>query len=366
MGTVYRDVRSKNPVWSIRYKDADGRHRWERTRAATKTLARRILADREAAVEQAKLQHLDTVDSLLRPKPTVTLRTFSEDYLKHIEAQCSENTARTYKLLLVNRILPALGNSVLSRLNAGAVQKYSDERLAQSSASTVMQELQILSGLFREAMRRELVEKNPIALVTKPRIENQIVRYLSEAEEGRLMERALEPLRSAILVAIHSGLREEEQAALEWADVRSEEGILVIRRTKSKRDRVVPINETLAGVLEGVPRFSKSKYVFTNPDTEDRYYRFNNHPWRKLLVKANVANLRWHDLRHTFGSRLAQSGRSILEIKELMGHRDITVTMRYAHLAPNNLRDAVKALDRKSCQNSSQTKVEETDEVVSR
>jgi integrase len=296
----------------------------------------------------------------------MSLRKFSHDYLEHVKTQCAPNTARTYELLLENHILPKLGDELLRRLNTGIIQKYADSRMSQSSASTVMQELQILSGLFREAMRRELVDKNPVSLVKMPRIENRIVRYLDADEEKRLLDEAHEPLRSAILVAIHSGLREEEEAALEWVDVRSPEGILVVRKTKSKRDRVLPMNATLKAVLAGVPRFPRSTHVFTNPDTRDRYDRFNNGAWRKLLVRARIENFRWHDLRHTFGSRLAQAGRSILEIKELMGHSDVTVTMRYAHLAPNNLRDAVLALDKKSCQTSCQQASLETAEAVSR
>lgn len=359
MGTVYKDSRSDKPVWGIRYKDVNGQLRYERTRAATKTLARRVLAEREHAVEQAQLQHLDTVDVLLKPAPPLSLRKFSQDYLEHVKAQCAPNTVRTYELLLKNHILPKLGDDFLRRLNTGAIQKYADSRMPQSSASTVMQELQILSGLFREAMRRELVDKNPVSLVRKPRIENQVVRYLDVEEEKRLLEEAHNPLRSAILVAIHSGLREGEEAALQWVDVRFSEGILVVRKTKSKRDRVLPINATLKGALEGVPRFARGAYVFTNPDTRTRYDRFNNGAWRKLLVRAKIQNFRWHDLRHTFGSRLAQAGRSILEIRDLMGHSDVRVTMRYAHLAPNNLRDAVLALDKKSCQTSCQQASEE-------
>jgi integrase len=365
MGAVFKDNRGERPVWGIRFKDVDGQIRKERTHVATKTLARRILAEREHAVEQARLQHLDSVDAILRPGPPLSLRKFSEEYLVHVRARCASNTARTYELLLNKYILPKLGDQLLRRINTGAIQKYSDARMSQSAPATVMQELQILSGLYREAMRRELVDKNPVSLVRKPRLENTIVRYLDPDEEKRLLEKAYEPLRSAILVAIHSGLREEEEAALEWVDVRAAEGILVVRNTKSKRDRVVPMNATLKATLEAVPRHSKSPYVFTNMQSGTRYDRFNNRTWRSLLVRAKVNSFRWHDLRHTFGSRLAQAGRSILEIRELMGHSDVTVTMRYAHLAPNNLREAVFALDRKSTHNGTHATSPIMAEVVS-
>ena len=277
--------------------------------------------------------------------PLLTLGRFSEEYLAHVRAHCAPNTVRTYELLLRRHILPELGTLALGRINPGALQKYADARMSQSAASTVRQELQILSGLFREAMRRDLADRNPVSLVRKPRLDNEIVRYLDPSEEKRLLEEAQEPLRSAILVALHSGLREEEEAALGWGDVRASEGILVIRKTKNRRVRVLPMNGTLRATLEALPRHPESPYVFTNRRTGTRYDRFNTRAWRRVLGRARIENFRWHDLRHTFGSRLAQAGRSILEIKELMGHSDVTVTLRYTHLAPNNLREAVRALD---------------------
>jgi integrase len=203
----------------------------------------------------------------------------------------------------------------------------------------------VLSGLYREARKRELVDRNPVSMVKKPTVDNKIVRYLDAEEEKELLTRLPEPLHSAVLVALHSGLRESEELNLTWADIRLKERAIVVRQTKSNRDRVVPMDQTLYKLLEGMPRHIRSAYVFTNTDTEDRYDRFNNTTWRKALKDAGIKAFRWHDLRHTFCSRLAQAGVHPVAIKDLAGHSDLRVTARYMHLAPANLRTAVETLD---------------------
>lgn len=352
MGSVVRDHRSGRLIWAIRYRDVDGRTRKERTDASSMAIARRLLSERENAVEKARLLDLPGVADLINPSPAPTLRNFARtEYLPHVRAHCSDETARRYENLFNINVLPKLGEIPLSQVNPGRLQRYSDFRLqAGAKPAAVRHELMALSGLFREAVKREILRVNPVKLVSKPRVENMIVRFLSREEEARLLSFAREPLRSAILVAIHSGMREGEQLNLTWNDVvfkeTAEGSYLVVRQTKTKRDRVVPMSGTLYRTLRGLTPSVLSPYVFTNPETGTRFQRFNADGWREALKRAGITGLRWHDLRHTFGSRLAQAGESLIAIKELLGHQAVAVTMRYAHLSPSNLRGAVKALDR--------------------
>ncbi len=348
MGSVIRDKRSGNVVWAIRYQDVDGRVRKERTKAPTMAVARRILAERERQVEQAKLRELASVDALARPKPAVTIRKYAEEYLAHQKAHLRPGTVSRDLDLAKNHVLPKLGSFTLRQVNPGILQKYSDDRLREGAApATVRKELYWLSGMYRMALKAEVVERNPVALVDKPSTENIVVRWLDQDEEAKLLAVAPQTLAQAIVVAIHSGLREEEQRSLFWADVRFDDNLLIVRHSKNRSFRAVPMSRTLAATLDAIPRVVGSPYVFTNPKTRERYDRFNNTPWRKAVLRSGIAPIRWHDLRHTFGSRLAQQGVSIITIKELMGHKSIQVTMRYAHLAPSNMHEAVKVLDRK-------------------
>src|SRR6516162_666881 len=149
MGAVFKDARSGTPIWSIRYEDVDWRVRKERTKASTRALARRILAEREDAVERARLQGLRSVSDLTSPIIPVTIRKYSEDYEKHFLAQCTKSTATRYKSILRSAILPRLGSLILQHVNPGQIQKYADERLVEAAPATVRQELHVLSAMYR-------------------------------------------------------------------------------------------------------------------------------------------------------------------------------------------------------------------------
>lgn len=348
MGAVIRDYRSGRLIFAIRYTDVDGRFRKERTKASSESVARRILADRENAVERALLQGLNSIDDVTKPKQIPTVRQFMAEYKKHLKVTCRPSTYRGCESVIDGRIVPHLGNFSLRSLNAGEIQKYSDMRLAKVKPATVRNELMILSGMFREAVKGELISANPMRLVDKPKVQNEVIRYLDREEEERLITIAPEPLKTAIIVAIHSGMRDSEQRSLMWSDVRNDEGVIVVRQSKSGMPRRIPMNRPLREALESIEEYPDSPYVFTNPDTRKPYDRFNNTTWRRVLGSAGIQDFRWHDLRHTFGSRLAQAGVPVTAIRDLLGHSQIQVTMRYAHLAPSNLRDAVQKLDPKS------------------
>ena len=347
MGAVIRDYRSGRLILAIRYRDVDGRFRKERTKASNEAVARRILADRENAVERALLQGLNSIDDVVKPRQIPTVRQFMIEYKDHLKVTCKPSTYRRCLSAIDGKIVSHLGSHTLRSLNAGEIQKYSDMRLAVVKPATVRHELMILSGMFREAVKRELIPANPLRLVNKPRVQNEVIRYLDPEEEERLIGIAPEPLKTAIVVAIHSGMRDGEQRSLMWNDVRSDEGVIVVRESKSGKPRRIPMNRPLREAIESIEQYPDSPYVFTNPATRKPYDRFNNTTWRRILGKAGIQDFRWHDLRHTFGSRLAQAGVPITAIRDLLGHSQIQVTMRYAHLAPSNLRDAVQKLDPK-------------------
>lgn len=340
-------------AWAIRYFDVDGRLHQERTDAANKTLARRILAERQDGVEQARLMKLGSVQKLVRPAEAVTLRSFAKEYMTHPEAHLAEHTAEVYRMNLDKRNIPTLGSKALREITAGDVQSYVDSRLADGAApATVRQDLAIISGIYREAAKRNLVDRNPARMVKKPRLDNEIVRFLGETEEKTLLGWTPEHFRASIIFAIHSGLRESEQTGLTWANVRwpmdperPETGHVVVRRTKSHRDRIVPMNATLHRTLLALKvRNGHAPYVFANPDTKAPHDRFNNTTWRTALKRAGI-ECRWHDLRNTFCSRLAQRGVSIAAIQELAGHSSLVVPQRYMHLQRADLGAAVLALD---------------------
>jgi integrase len=329
----------------IAYKRPDGR--WMRESAGTdkKTEARALLSKREQDMFKAKASGLP-LQSELR------LEEFVKEYLRHAEANKKATSFKRDQTSL-KRLLPKFGKMKLREITAGMIQRYADERRLDKGkggkrlrAATVTNELHTLSAIYREAVLRDLVQVNPVSRVKKPKEENTIVRYLSADEDQRLYAAVPARIEPLITVALHTGLRKGELLKLEWSDVDFDQKILLVKNTKSKRRRYVPLNALVVEKLKSLPSAKDSPYVFIDPTSKEAILDIER-AWRKTLSLAKIQNFRFHDLRHTFASRLVQRGVSIQVVKELLGHSDITTTMRYAHLAPIDLIQATDKLSQK-------------------
>lgn len=203
-----------------------------------------------------------------------------------------------------------------------------------------------LKRLFSLCLDWNLCEKNPLLKVKLLKRDNKIVRYLSPEEEDRLMKVSSPELVRVIQLALHTGMRRGEILSLTWSDVDFKAGIITIPATKSKgrRERYIPLTATALKVLQSIPRpINRTALVFSNKE---------GNKWDRLRVlwdiarkEAGLEDFRFHDLRHSFASRLVMSGVDLAIIKELLGHKDYETTLRYAHLAPERLKRAVSVLD---------------------
>ena len=140
-------------------------------------------------------------------------------------------------------------------------------------------------------------------------------------------------------MSLNTGLRRGELTALEWSDIDFRANLLTVRAAAAKSGsmRRVNLNAEAVAVLRRWQRQTGSAgRLFP-------VYDFKT-AWSTLLTEANIDGFRWHDLRHTFASRLAQANVSLNKIRELMGHADLKMTLRYAHLATEDLADAVLSL----------------------
>lgn len=204
-----------------------------------------------------------------------------------------------------------------------------------------------LSFIFTLALENGKVTSNPARLVRMEKENNERVRFLSEQEESRLRAQVREasPERVAELdLALHTGLRRGEQYSLRWRDVDLLNRTLTVRRGKGNKKRHVRLNANALAALAALRlRDDGSGYVCPGALSKDGYWA-SRFWFKRALAAASVDDFTWHDLRHTFASRLVQRGVDIVRVKELMGHATISMTMRYAHLAPVHLQNAVDAI----------------------
>jgi integrase len=218
--------------------------------------------------------------------------------------------------------------------------------------TTVNHYLKTLRRMFNIAITWGYTDKNPVKGI-KFYSENdaQRDRVLTREEEDRLLEVVSERLRSILIVGLNTGMRKGEILQLKWQDIDLENRIILVKKTKSGKPRTLPINSRLLDELKWLKEGSRnSQYLFTNSKTGGQLKTIRR-VFDAACRDAKIQKLRFHDLRRTFGSRLALAGVDLNRIKELLGHASIKTTEIYLHAELKDIREAVEVL----CQNPSKS-----------
>ncbi len=151
-------------------------------------------------------------------------------------------------------------------------------------------------------------------------------------------------LKPIVTVALHTGMRKGEILGLKWEQVDLNHGFILLDTTKTGERREIPIDGTLRELFEGIPHSIESVYVFT--DKNGSPYKSIKRSFSTALKRAGIHDFRFHDTRHTFSSHLVMAGVDLTSVKELLGHKSLKMTLRYAHLAPGHKMKAVNMLDK--------------------
>lgn len=322
--------------WWIRYADEFGVER--REAIGSYKLAVKMYHVRKGQV--AERRHLPRA---ARARP-VLMRDAIKAHLERQEAELrSTSDLKRYARIWTEE----LGSKPLSAVKPSDIEAYLARRRPQVSQQTLAHEVAFLRRLFSLARRDGLTETNPTQGLARPPSSSRL-RFLSEEEEKALLEKLSKPSQDMFRFALHTGLRRGEQFALRWEHVDMRARVLRLPRSKTGNPRAVSLNDTALNVLKGLPRRLKCPWVFPNPaGTNHRNaHNFINRVFIPAVKEAGIEDFHWHDIRHTFASRLAMRGVEIRTIAELMGHKTIQMTMRYAHLSPEFLGEAVRKLDR--------------------
>jgi integrase len=262
------------------------------------------------------------------------------------------------------------------------IDRWWNDRLASVSVKTrkpvgkvtATREIAALRSALNKAIEWGFLEANPLAKLRQRTVEaRKIVRYLSVEEEARLrralkerdtrmiegrisgnkwrivrghsLHESIAPdgfgdhLTPIVLLAMNTGLRRGELLSLRWVDIDLAACLLTVREetAKSGRSRHLPLNkEAMEALVRWRRKAGEGQEIFPVADVKTA--------WRALLAAAAISKFRFHDLRHHFASKLAMRGVDINSIRELLGHADLKMTLRYAHLAPAHLATAVAKL----------------------
>jgi integrase len=199
-----------------------------------------------------------------------------------------------------------------------------------------------LKHLFSLAITWGLTEENPVKRVKFFREDNQVERILTGDEEARLLAAASSRLRPILVLALNTGLRHGECLALRWEHIDVMAGVLQVRQSKSGRSRRVPMNRAVVDALEQLRLAGGTPGAVFH--SNGRPVRSIRNAFNRARAAAELEDVRFHDLRHTFATRLVIAGVDLVTVSKLLGHSTIAMTMRYAHPAPADLRRAVDGL----------------------
>lgn len=279
----------------------------------------------------------------------LTLDTFMMDhYFPHakVHKRSYWRDEQLYRL----RIKPRFGHLPLKGVTRLAVQQFQNALVAEGLAkASVNQHVQLLRRVCNLAVSWEMLEKNVLTRIPLLPLDNQVEHYLNDEQVTKLVEVLKSDknrMVSLILMfLLATGARLNEALCAEWKQVDLVNGIWRIPATnsKSKKHKHLPLNTSALRVIEQLESQEKSALLFPSPITGKPFTTITRQ-WYRLRKKAGIpANVRIHDLRHTFASRVVSAGRSLFEVQQLLGHADARTSQRYAHLSMKAKQEASNA-----------------------
>ncbi len=273
-----------------------------------------------------------------------------EKYMKEHSARNKAPKSHIRDRSLGAHLNSCFGNLVLTELSPRLISGYKVRRRDEGAApNTVNNELRLLGHAFNLAVKEwEWVGSNPVSKVSKERVNNRIERWLTHEEEESLLAASPQWLREVVIFAVNTGLRQAEILDLTWDRVDLFRRTLTILEQKNRGKDTLPVNSHAIDILKARSkvRSMRSNHVFFNREGNRIDAANLLRAFYIAMEKAGIAKARFHDLRHTFATRLVQAGVDLYKVQKLMRHKTPVMTQRYAHHYPESLRDGVEALDR--------------------
>lgn len=347
---MYVEVRASSPgrgTYFYRYKDERGKTCHQKIGKTTEISlgdARKAAIKLKADVIQGANPRADAK----REKAVPTLAEFFRDrYLPYVKPR-KRSWKRDEELFRL-RIDGALGTLRLNQITREKVQQLHAAILQSGlSPASADHHVKVLRFAFNLAVEWDIIDTNPIKGIKLFNVDNKMENYV----EGEDLERLLTVLRTdenrtVCLIAmflLSTGCRLNEALQAQWGQI--DQGNRVWRipasKSKSKRTRSVPLNDSALHVLDQLDTEGEFDHLFINRLTRQPYTTIMK-VWTRLRNKAGLPHLRIHDLRHSFASLLVSDGRTLYEVQQILGHSDPKVTMRYSHLSSKALQDAASS-----------------------
>lgn len=363
--TIKGTLHDEDGTWIVRARVFDPRTGKTKQRSKstglkvkdkTKRRAEQVMSEIVAGWEQeAKREPIEEP-----PKEDALFSEYVKGWLSNKDLSVRENTAKSYRDYASTHILPSLGNYPVTDITWRVLQEFCDRMLADHSKSSVKKFFIVIRGALEDAVRDGAIPSSPESLVKWPKAERvQKARPLDEGEVARLLdaaEQAGEPMRAAITLALFYGLRRSEVCGLRWTDIDFAKQTMHIQHTVTQNGTVLldddhtkthGSNRTLVLIDQTVPYLKQLRAEQVRAGLlVDKVVAWPNgkalrpdgitRMFSTLLRNNGIEKARFHDLRHTAATMLANAGVPPKQLQAFLGHDDIEMTLGvYVH-APDN------------------------------
>ena len=308
-----------------------------------------------------------------------TLKSFvEEEYSAWVEANHKDGKGTIKRL---KYFVEEYGDYCLEDIDQRSIEQWRTARIKAGRApATIDRDISVLKSMFTTAIEWCHVSSNPLAKLKPAKLDNGRVRYLTDDEEKSVLaamdereskirdgrasanrwraERGyplfpdlsavayVDHLKPMALLSLHTGIRWGELVQLTWELINFDNAVMTVlgRTAKTGKTRHIPLNAIALGVLDGWEKQTDEAFGLVFKGAEGKVRNNIKKAWNNLLKTAQVSNFHWHDMRHDFASKLVMAGEDLNTVRELMGHADLKMTLRYAHLSPEHKASAVAKL----------------------
>lgn len=333
------------------------------TPAQARERAIQILADHSTGGDPQKKKQ--------ESRKLITLGEFiTKDYLPWFAAHYRTPQSQRNRLNYFTHLF----DKPLDQIKVHDLEKWRTSALETIKPNTVNKGINALKSVFNCAVKWEIISDHPFGKIKALKYDDTRIRYLTESEETALFEAlhqrdtmlkkqrdsanqwrkerdySLYPslshneyadhLLPLVILAVTTGLRQQELFTLKRAQVNLAQRY-ISQLGKNAKIRHIPLNDNAHQALSAWMQQSTGEYIFPSPEKPKQPIGNVKKAWGKVLDDAGIVNFHWHDLRHHFASKLVMAGVDLNTVRELLGHADIQMTLRYAHLAPEHKAEAV-------------------------
>lgn len=351
----HRGIFLRGRIYWVRYAGLDGRIVYESTGSKKFEDAETLYIQRKKAIKDGKQPEIKkianyTFNELVEKYQAWINGRQKSAKIKEYIINSSVDSEQKKKQRKSIPLIEAFSNLPLRRFNTALVEQLQTDLmnrgLKNSSCNKI---LNILKHMFAKAVEWDMVESEILKRIRKVKLlrdDSKRLRYLSKEECQSLINACDQHLRPVVITALNTGARKEEVLSLKWDNVDLKHGFILLDMTKNGERKEIPINKSLEATFldKSLIRRLDVPHVFHDPVTGKRY-RNITHSFKSACRRAGIRDFHFHDLRHTFASHLVMAGVDITTVSRLLGHKSLSMTLRYSHLAPSHMVKAVDILD---------------------